>query len=856
MESDSGRLIVDLRDPSSGSVALAGGKAANLGELTRAGFPVPDGFVLTTEAYRIAALQADANPDSPASAAAKLRAAAVPRIIADAVLDAYHALGSGPVAIRSSATAEDLPDASFAGQHDTYLGVVGDEPVLDAVRQCWASLWNDRAVAYRRANAIDGRDVALAVVLQKMVDASAAGVLFTADPVIGTRRRAAVDAAAGLGEALVSGDIVPDHYLVDTVAQAVLRREPAEGAAAVLSDTELVELALLGDRVERFFGSPQDIEFALDAERALWLVQSRNITTLYPVPEGAPDPTRDLRVYLSANVVQGYFEPITPMGMQFFRLLGSGMSKAFGGRVQDPAAGPRMIADAAMRFHIDVTTALRDPVGHRLLKLVARVAESRSSVVLSQLSKDPRFSIREGSRFASIRRIAEPLARLRVPLAVLHTLVSPDSARLRLARDLEAISPPHAPADGDATGFLDAVERLLMEAPPRMFPRFVGTVAPAMLSLGLAGRVLRGRASADDIRTVTRGAPENPTTEMDLALWSVGAAAREDAASKQALLERSPAELAEAYRTDSLPDTLQTQLADFLSRYGFRCISEIDIGTPRWSEDPTHLLGAIANYVRLGDEVPDPGTQFAASALEAEAMVENLLHRVRGPRRMVLRFALRRVRVLIGTREAPKFHLIRLVATPARELLKPVGEQLAARGRIADPSDVFFLTFPEARRAVDGDDLAGIVTERRAAFERERKRKHIPRVLLSDGSDAEAMFGVRAGKELSGTPASPGVVTGPARVILSPEGARLEPGEILVAPSTNPGWTPLFLTAGGLVMEMGGAMSHGAVVAREFGIPATVGVVGATERIRTGTVVTVDGSQGTVSLEEGAPPAE
>jgi pyruvate,water dikinase len=232
-------------------------------------------------------------------------------------------------------------------------------------------------------------------------------------------------------------------------------------------------------------------------------------------------------------------------------------------------------------------------------------------------------------------------------------------------------------------------------------------------------------------------------------------------------------------------------------------------------------------------------------------MVQELLGRVHGPRRAALRFALRRVRLLIGSREAPKFHLVRLLATPARDLLKPVGTQLAEDHQIADPADVYFLTLPEARRALGGEDLRALIAQRRAAFERERKRKHIPRVLLSDGTDAEATTAATpTGRDLTGTPASPGAATGPARVILSPEGARLEPGEILVAPSTNPGWTPLFLTAAGLVMEMGGAMSHGAVVAREYGIPAAVGVPGATERITTGTIITVDGSLGTVTLHQ------
>lgn len=373
---------------------------------------------------------------------------------------------------------------------------------------------------------------------------------------------------------------------------------------------------------------------------------------------------------------------------------------------------------------------------------------------------------------------------------------------------------------------------------------------PAMLSLAAAGGILRGRARVDEIQTVTRGAPHNPTTEMDLALWSLCVEVRADRGSRAALVEGTPADLAAAYRAGTLPPRLQDGLSSFLQRYGFRSIGEIDIGVERWSEDPTHIVGALANYVRLEDDALAPDRQFARGEREAGAMVASLVRRVHGPKRILLRFVLGRVRALIGSREAPKFHLIRLLATPARELLKPAGAELTARGLLEQPDDIFFLTLPEARRAVAGEDLREIVASRRRTFDRERGRRHIPRVLLSDGTDAEAAL-VTATDGLRGSPASPGVVTGLARVIRSPQGARLEPGEILVAPSTDPGWTPLFLTAGALVMEMGGMMSHGAVVAREYGIPAVVGLAGATERIVTGQRVTVDGAAGTVTLDDG-----
>jgi pyruvate,water dikinase len=338
---------------------------------------------------------------------------------------------------------------------------------------------------------------------------------------------------------------------------------------------------------------------------------------------------------------------------------------------------------------------------------------------------------------------------------------------------------------------------------------------------------------------------------MDLALWSLSVKVRAHPEARTALLERDPSDLAASYLAGALPKQLQDGLAAFLARYGFRSIGEIDIGVKRWSEDPSHILGALANYVRLGDDALTPDAQFARGEREANRMLSILISRVHGPKRLLVRFTLRRIRALIGAREAPKYHIIRLLATPCRELLKAVGVDLAARGRIADPNDIFFLSLAEARRAVAGDDMREVVAERRQVFERERARRHLPRVLLSDGTDAEAALVAAKDGALRGSPASPGVVTGIARVILSPQGARLEPGEILVAPSTDPGWTPLFLTAGGLVMEMGGMMSHGAVVAREYGIPAVVGVAGATEQITTGQRLTIDGSAGTVAVDAG-----
>ncbi|MEZ7127124.1 PEP-utilizing enzyme, partial [Nonomuraea sp. AD125B] len=342
-----------------------------------------------------------------------------------------------------------------------------------------------------------------------------------------------------------------------------------------------------------------------------------------------------------------------------------------------------------------------------------------------------------------------------------------------------------------------------------------------------------------------RGLPDNPTTEMDLKLWELATRVE-----PEPFAELTVAELVRRYEAGELPPVAQRGVAAFLAEYGHRGVAEIDLGVPRWSEEPAHILGALANYLRM-----DAGSDLAPAALFAkgEAQARAAAARVtaaarargrwRGP---VTRFALRRTRAYAGLRELPKFYLVKALSGVRHSLLA-VGEHLTDLGVLDAPGDVFFLDLREARAALAGGDLRELVARRRAEHERESRRRHVPRMLLSDGTEPEALATPAAEGALVGTAASAGTVIGRARVVLDPVGAHLEPGEILVCPSTDPGWTPLFLTAGGLVMEMGGAMSHGAVVAREYGIPAVVGVADATHRITTGQEIELDGAAGTVT---------
>ncbi|MCP2369050.1 pyruvate,water dikinase [Agromyces flavus] len=857
-------FVRDLAQVSVDDLAAVGGKAANVGALMRVGFDVPPGFCVTTEAYRQVVRGTpveDGTIADPRAAREAILAAAFPEPVAAAVREAYARLepGGGPVAVRSSATAEDLPGASFAGQQDTYLDVTGIEDVLDAVHRCWASLWTDRAVAYRAAQGIDGSGVALAVVVQRMVDARAAGVLFTADPVTGRRRQAVIDAAPGLGEAVVSGAVDPDRFVVDTVTERILDRRPGGspiGREPCLTDAEARALASLGDRVEDSFGSPQDIEWAVDTAGRTWLVQSRPITTLYPVPvrDAAVSPD-DARVYFCISLAQGLHRPITPMGIAAFRLIGSGFLDLIGRRPERILDGPGGFAVGGGRIFLDATPIVRSAVGREIFPRALDVMEARSAVVLRELFTDRRFSVLPRSRRRFARGALHLAARVRLPLLVGQAVISPAAARRRVRRLAVEVRSRDVPAGGDIPTRVDAVAELLFRAMP-LAPRSLPGAVVGFALLGLAGRLSRGSRGSGELQTVLRSVPYNVTTEMDLELWRVAVRARADAESRSALATRTPRELAAGYRAGTLPVVLQQSMADFLDRYGHRAVAEIDLGMPRWSEDPAHLFGVLTGYLRLDPDAATPEQHFADGARDARAMMLTLVRRARRRGRLRaagVRFCLRRARALVGLREMPKF-LIVTAMSRARTAMLRIGSELADSGRIAAPGDVFFLDFDEVKRAAAGEDLRAAVSERRQRYDAELRRRHVPRVLLSDGTELEAIgsgsVADRAGV-LRGTPASAGTVTAAARVILDPVDAHLEPGEILVAPSTDPGWTPLFLTAGGLVMEMGGANSHGAVVAREYGIPAVVGVPGATEAIATGAEVTIDGASGVVTLAAG-----
>ncbi|MGD9988273.1 PEP-utilizing enzyme [Pseudonocardia sp.] len=454
-----------------------------------------------------------------------------------------------------------------------------------------------------------------------------------------------------------------------------------------------------------------------------------------------------------------------------------------------------------------------------------------------------------------LRGVGRIAVRFRVPVRLVGALASPGYALRHVERVRAGVAPLCVVAPDLPTA---ARLRRAEEIVAAVFP-VLPTTAPAagggFVALGLARLLAGPDLPAADVHEVLRSLPHNVTTEMDLRLWALAARLRTDPASAAALADRDPADLAAAFHAGTLPAVLQAGLAGFLRDHGHRAAAEIDLGVARWSDDPTPVLAVLAGYLRLPvDERPDlaPDAQFARGARAAEETVAAVTARVRARSRLravLVRAALGRARALTGLREEHKDLLVRLLAA-ARANLLLVGADLARRGLLEVGADVVLLDLAEIAAAVAGADQRLLVARRRDIHARELRRRHVPRIVLADGTEPEAVAApapATADGALTGTAASAGVVEGPVRVVLDPADAALQPGEVLVVPSTDPGWTPLFLTAGALVMEMGGSNSHGAVVAREYGIPAVVGVAAATTRLRTGQVVRVDGAAGTVT---------
>lgn len=871
-------------------LATAGGKGANLRRLLAGGFPVPPGFVLTTAAYSsfveangllalIARESAGTDPLEVASfetASRTIRAAFaqgnLPLAVLEPLLDAYRALPVEAVAVRSSATAEDLPEASFAGQQESYLNVRGEAALQAAVIACWSSLWTARAMAYRTRQQISAQKVSLAVVVQAFVPAEVAGVLFTVNPITSMKDEMLINASWGLGEALVSGRVNPDTLVVDKESGRVRTRALGEKAlmtvadargttevevagerqqVAALGDGEAAELARLGCAIEETFGAPQDIEWAL-AGGKFAILQSRPVTAFGPSP-GVPGDdewppaevaANDFDFWTQADVGERWPEPVTPFTWS--------------------AAAPMLTQSMAGTF---------EGMDEAVLETVAWARRDYGRVYMN-----------EGAMVHFFNAFYGMPASMAAPSLARPERIRPEQDRWRwgtLLRRLPLVARMTLRWERNAGVFeesFDEIERQVDDfmrqdlsglsdeavwagAQEEWYPRLLHYMAyhAQILSMGLTSFYLmhsfleKAVGRPELIYDLLAGLEGVIAAEMVPDLWAV-AQALEAAGVAEVVLENEPASALQHLRQLPAATPALAKLDAFLQRHGHRAPIEAEYRCPRWIEAPEPVIEMVAGYLREGaapragaGKGPEAGLRQAEAVAAVEQAVDPF-------RRAYFHNGLARLQRMMRLRDNGQHYLVKLLL-PIRHLYATLAERWAARRWLAHADDFYFLVVPEIEMllgagdpAAAGLDLGTTVAERRLAYDY-WCRQTAPEAL--DAAGEPVVDAMPAGEGLNGMAASAGRVEGVARVVHSPaEASRLQPGEILVTHATDPGWTPVFATIGGLVLEVGGQLSHGAIVAREYGLPAVVGVAQATRRIADGQRVVVDGTRGQVSLHE------
>lgn len=860
------QYVLDLQEIDETQVALVGGKGAHLGGLSRIeGIRVPDGFCVTTDAFRrimaevpsidgrldqLSRLEPD-DREAIRTLSAQIRRTiegiAIPGELATAITHALAQAGEqAAYAVRSSATAEDLPTASFAGQQDTYLNVVGPTAILRHISRCWASLFTERAVTYRQRNGIDHRTVHMAVVVQRMVFPQASGILFTADPVSGNRRVSTVDAGFGLGEALVSGLVNPDVFKVrdgEVVAKAIAAKQravqalPTGGTQEVaidsrrqeqpaLTDAQVVRLGRLGRRVEAHFGRPQDIEWCL-VDDDFRIVQSRPITTLFPVPEAGDE---ENHVYVSVGHQQMMTDPMRPLGLSMWQLT---------------AMVP--MHEAGGRLFVDVTRRLASPASRAgLLDIVGRGDPLIRDALETVLDREDFVPTLPDAGPGGPPAGGAPTPIETDPAIVTELIERSQVSTADLERDIRTKT---GPALFDF--LLEAFEehKRVLSDPLSMQVIMAGMEATWWLNDRL--REWLGEKNAAD--TLTLSAPDNITSEMGLALLDVA-----DVIRPQSEVVAFLRGVQDDGFLDELPKLAGgTEARDaieaYLDRYGMRCVGEIDVTRPRWRERPITLVPVILDNVRNFE----PGAaerRFEQGRRKAQEKEQEVLCRLRalpdGDRKAdEAKRMIDRVRTFVGYREYPKYNIICRYFVYKQAMLGEA-ERLVQADVLPEKEDIFYLTFQELRDVVRTKQVDDRLIQRRREAFRSYHALMPPRVLTSDGEAVTGAYrrdDVPAGA-LIGLPVSTGTVEGRARVILDMAEADLEAGDILVTPFTDPSWSPLFVGIAGLVTEVGGLMTHGAVIAREYGLPAVVGVERATRLIRDGQRIRVHGADGYVEI--------
>ncbi|NLB27034.1 MAG: phosphoenolpyruvate synthase, partial [Bacteroidales bacterium] len=815
-----------------------GGKGANLGELNRIDtIQVPAGFCITTASYKksiknnqqlkellklLAELHLD-EKDKISEISARIcstmeeggMAKEVEKVIIE-TLSQFDEQQS--FAVRSSATAEDLPDASFAGQHDTYLNIKGKEEILKHVIKCWSSLFTERAIVYRIQNGFDHRKVLLSVVVQEMVMSEVSGILFTADPLTSDRKTISIDAGFGLGEALVSGLIIPDTYKVregviiskkigsknleikaaKSLGTVEIKREESGEGIQALTDEQMLHLAEMGRKIEAHFGYPQDIEWCL-VDEEFYIVQSRPLTTLFPAPQ-SPDQVK--RVYMSVGHMQVMTEPILPLAISFF-----GFASLF---PPDRAGG---------RLFVDITFDLTTPQGRRMVKqkvdnmdplmasAVKKVLENREYIKNLPRGKG---NLLKGARLFPWLKEAFRIYLKNDP-SILDKLVGKNEKSLHeLKQNLEHLS---------GEELFDFIVDDRKELQERLFDAtHFGAVLVCQYVAGVINSNTEKWLGEKNVTNpLSKSVEHNITSKMGLALCDVADVVRQYPEVMKYLSHADDESFFQKLK--KLPGGAETESAirDFLEKYGMRCPGEIDITKPRFYEKPTQLVPVILSNIKLlkpGEHI-EKFEQGKREARETEEKIIRELQELPGGTRKAKKMQkmISVFRNFIGAREYPKYFWIRRFDIYKQALLKEADKLLAA-GVIRQVSDVFYLYFDEFREAVRSNRVdLGLIEKRKKEYAGYQKMIP-PRIILSDG---EVPLGEYEGSRapagaLPGVPVSPGIVEGRARVVSMLEDAHVEKGEILETSYTDPSWTPVFVTIAGLVTEVGGAMSHGAVI--------------------------------------------
>ena len=758
-----------------GDLPRVGGKAANLGELTAVGLPVPPGFCVTADAFRHFmaeaareqapyALLEDLSPKDIARvrrAGAALRAllarVPLPEEVAQAVVDAGQRLGRGHAyAVRSSATAEDLPHASFAGQHETYLNVRGRDALLEKVKACFISLFTDRAILYRLQNGFDHRQAALAVVVQRMVFSEVSGILFTADPVSGNRNILTINPGFGLGEALVSGLVTPDLYQVHKLTGRIIKREIADKRLVILpkeaggteqmelpeeqrtrpalTDEQILELARLGQQIEDHFGSPQDVEWAWNRE-GFYILQSRPITTLYPLPEPLPE-DNTLHVYLSLAHQQGMTRPMPPLSISVLRIL-----LPVGRR--PGCLESVVIASAGGRLYADLSPLLSHPIGRRILLRAMDQIEPLAKYPLSVVAERPEFRAK-GERFNPLCMLPRVLPYLPRILRALFWAPTDGIHEQAMTCIDRYISRPQARLQ--ATEDVQERLRIAVDEIRTVLVRFLSDpeswvphLAAGLMATAMLHRVLRSRVEEQVLVALGRGLEGNIETQMDLAVGDLAD-----------IVRRSPQLLAHLEREDLDAATRIAQAAAlpggevfleawqrFQARFGARCPAEIDVSQPRWQEDSTSLLRMVLNAAR-SDALGSHRQRFQRLVAEADRAAHVAEKAVAGGvlgslHARLVRRLIQVSRSGMALRGYHKYLVVR-VLTLVKSVFREAGAHLARRGQLAAEEDVWFLTLPEILEGMQnpGRVFLEAVPARRQALEH-YATLNPPPVITSEG---------------------------------------------------------------------------------------------------------------------------